>query len=51
LNADSVGAVKFRIEAEKYASEAARLRDELAQIELNDTNVVSYFPDAARQTI
>ncbi len=29
----SVGAVKFRIEAEEYRAEAARLRDELAQIE------------------
>lgn len=29
----SVGAIKFRIEAEKYRAEAARLRDVLAQIE------------------
>jgi hypothetical protein len=29
----SVGAVKFRIEGEKYRAEAARLRDQLAQIE------------------
>jgi hypothetical protein len=29
----SVGAIKFRIEAEKYRAVAARLRDELAQIE------------------
>ena len=29
----SVGAVKFRIEAEEYRAEASRLRDELAQIE------------------
>jgi hypothetical protein len=29
----SVGAVKYRIEAEKYRAEAARLHDELAQIE------------------
>jgi TPR repeat protein len=29
----SVGAVKFRIEAEKYRAEAAHLRDQLAQIE------------------
>ena len=28
----SVGAVKFRIEAEEYRATAARLRDELAQI-------------------
>jgi hypothetical protein len=29
----SVGAIKFRIEAEKYRAEAARLHDELARIE------------------
>ncbi len=29
----SVGAVRYRIEAEKYRAEAARLRDQLAQIE------------------
>jgi len=29
----SVGAVKFRVEAEKYRAEAARLRDQLAQTE------------------
>lgn len=29
----SVGAIKFRIEAEKYRAEAARLRDEPAPIE------------------
>jgi TPR repeat protein len=29
----SVGAVKFHVEAEEYRAEAARLRDELAQIE------------------
>jgi hypothetical protein len=33
----SVGAVKFRIEAENYRAEAARLRDELARIE-NENN-------------
>jgi hypothetical protein len=29
----SVGAVKFRIDAEKYRAQATRLRDELAQLE------------------
>jgi len=29
----SVGAVKFRIEAEEYRAEAARLHDELGRIE------------------
>jgi hypothetical protein len=33
INAMGSVGVKFRIEAEKYRAEAARLRDELAQIE------------------
>jgi hypothetical protein len=37
----SVGAVKFRIEAEKYRAEAARLRDELAQIESQNQSTAS----------
>jgi hypothetical protein len=36
----SVGAVKFRIEAEKYRAEAARLRDELARIESQNQSTV-----------
>ncbi len=36
----SVGAVKFRIESEKYRAEAARLRDELAQVESQNKSTV-----------
>jgi hypothetical protein len=36
----SVIAIKFRIEAEKYHAEAARLRDELAQIESQNQSSV-----------
>jgi hypothetical protein len=36
----SVGAVKFRIEAEKYRAEAARLRDQVAQIETQNQSSV-----------
>ena len=36
----SVGAVKFRVEAEKYRAEAARLRDQLAQTESQNRSSV-----------
>jgi TPR repeat protein len=36
----SVGAIKFRIEAEKYRAEAARLRDELPQVESQGKSTV-----------
>jgi len=36
----SVGAVKYRIEAEKYRAEAARMRDELAQVESENQSSV-----------
>jgi hypothetical protein len=32
----TVGAVKFRVEAEKYRVEAARLREQLARLENQD---------------